>query len=218
MTTRIIDGPYGPFAIPDAWPQAEASMRAIWGPDGEYTYPREKPEDVRTLIDVGANIGGFIVWARKWWPSLEEVYGYEPAEDAFMFLAHHNTSGNGRMTRAAVTTRTNVVLAVETAQPNNWGGRFAADAPTWPADKYLPTVHPRDLPPCDVLKLDCEGAELEIVETYPHLGACRVVLVEIHRHAFIEPIHTKLTGLDFVMRRGNPVAEDCDVRAYVREP
>ena len=36
------------------------------------------------------------------------------------------------------------------------------------------------LPPCDILKVDAEGAELEILEAYPHLNRCSLVLLEAH--------------------------------------
>lgn len=40
------------------------------------------------------------------------------------------------------------------------------------------TVSPEDLPDCDVLVLDCEGAELEILEEPPD---ARAIVVETHR-------------------------------------
>jgi FkbM family methyltransferase len=200
---KLIQGPLGPFAIPEEWPSAESSMRAIW--DGEYSYPREKSEDVHTLIDVGSNIGGFIAWARTWWPSLQNIYAYEPNEKA----RHVAKINDVNAMPYAITTSDNPRLS----GTENWGDwNVMSDR-----GAKVPAMHPSYLPRCDVLKLDCEGSELEIIEHYPHLASCKVVLVEIHRGVYLIPIHEKLTHLGFEMKRGNPHADDCDVRVYVRK-
>lgn len=41
-------------------------------------------------------------------------------------------------------------------------------------------IHPMFLPDCDVLILDCEGAETEILDCYPHRP--RTIVVETHGH------------------------------------
>lgn len=43
-----------------------------------------------------------------------------------------------------------------------------------------PVVAPADLPPCDVLELDCEGAERAILEGLTPGSAPRILAVEIH--------------------------------------
>lgn len=43
-------------------------------------------------------------------------------------------------------------------------------------------VHPSDLPACDVLEMDCEGAELEIIFGLDQRP--RIIIVEIHPHKF----------------------------------
>jgi hypothetical protein len=46
------------------------------------------------------------------------------------------------------------------------------------SEKSTKFVAPEDLPPCDVLELDCEGAEIEILSNLAFLP--RVILVETH--------------------------------------
>ena len=41
-------------------------------------------------------------------------------------------------------------------------------------------ISPYKLPPCDLLKLDVEGAETGILVGYPHLERCRAVVLEWH--------------------------------------
>jgi FkbM family methyltransferase len=43
--------------------------------DGEYDVPYDKPDMV--ILDIGANIGSFAVWAKYRWPS-STIHCYEP--------------------------------------------------------------------------------------------------------------------------------------------
>lgn len=52
----------------------------------------------------------------------------------------------------------------------------------WGDTEGAPRVDPSDLPSCDVLELDCEGAELEILQALEFIP--RVVIVEIHPWLF----------------------------------
>jgi len=55
-------------------------------------------------------------------------------------------------------------------------------------------VHPRDIPPCDVLELDCEGAEVAILRDLRIRP--RVIIVEIHPIHFSEDACWVLGRLD----------------------
>lgn len=82
------------------------------------------------------------------------------------------------------------------------------------------TVAPSDLPECDVLDLDCEGAELEIlrgidfeprlltVEAHPHLGcSCEAVEDQLRSQGYeivgAEPIHKESDITNYVAIRGS---------------
>lgn len=52
----------------------------------------------------------------------------------------------------------------------------------WGDTTSSPRVDPADLPACDVLELDCEGAELEVLRTLEFVP--RVVIVELHPWLF----------------------------------
>jgi hypothetical protein len=76
-------------------------------------------------------------------------------------------------------------------------------------------LEPGGLPECDVLDLDCEGAELEIlreldwrprlltVEAHPHLGCPRA------------EIEAELDRLGYEIERRAPIASDDDITNYV---
>jgi hypothetical protein len=75
--------------------------------------------------------------------------------------------------RAAVTSDPKAVYACG----DDWGaGRTALQA----QGKAVQTIHPRDLPPCDLLKCDAEGVEAEILAHYPHLEGVSTLLLEWH--------------------------------------
>ena len=183
-----IDGPLGPFKIPtSAHPRTrevcEYLSRQVFGDAetlGEYDSP-ELPSFENfppAVIDVGAGWGAFSVWARKKWPGCG-IFCYEP-HDAAADVLVANTSGNPlvgsvALVRAAVTTDP----APRMNGAEDWGAHHIStvdDTCAWP----VRGIHPRVLPPCDVLKMDCEGSETEVMEHYPHLATCRALLIEFH--------------------------------------
>lgn len=76
-------------------------------------------------------------------------------------------------------------------------------------------IHPIDLPPCDVLELDCEGAELDIlrqIEVRP-----RVIAVETHRHLGVpvEEVEQVLSDYSYDIRSRDPLNADKGVYVIV---
>jgi hypothetical protein len=104
--------------------------------------------------------------------------------------------------RNGVSGRVNVEHAVVAQGDNLSGSAGGAD-----------TVSPTDLPECDVLELDCEGAELEILrrmELQP-----RVILVETHDHlgAPIDEVEQVLKDRSYDIVSRDPF--DADRGVYV---
>lgn len=178
-----IDGPLGPFKIPTGvHPRTrevcEQLSRQVFA--GEYDAP-ELPGSVRDVIDIGAGWGAFAVWGIARWPGIN-LTCYEPHEAAAAVLCENLAEihypgpvGAVHAIRRAVTTNPNPKLN----GCEDWGAYHVAppdDTCAWP----VPVVHPRELLPCDVLKVDAEGCEGEILEHYRHVAKCRALLIEWH--------------------------------------
>jgi FkbM family methyltransferase len=183
----------------------------------EYAYPRERAEDVKTLVDVGTNLGQFICWAKRHWPGLVMAWGYEP-NDAAQLVACWQVAALGMsalVTCAAVTTNLAPRLMPEPGLAENWGGWRTHNATE---GEPVNAVHPRDLPAADLLKIDCEGSEAEIVDHYQHWAGVKVLCLEIHgipdedRHR----MHAIIRNAGLVMRRGNLSDPSWDTQVWVR--
>jgi FkbM family methyltransferase len=173
-----------------------------------YSYPRDGVEDVRSLVDVGCNVGAFIVWAKKWWPSLRYIVGYDPNISAIAVAWRHNTVGCSLL-HAAVTIDPGPLFFEEI----DWGG-----SRTYGQNKGIrvPRVHPRDLPAADVLKVDAEGVEVEVFSHYQHWDGVKVLCFEYHETRFRKALMSIAKEAGLVMRRGNPEVVECDTQTWVR--
>ncbi len=222
IPTRKIGGPdwYADFLIPSddrIGHHSEICARNVLN-GSEYGYPRTIAEPVKTLVDIGVNLGQFTAWASRHWPSLERAWGYEPHAEAFDIAAKNLrglTTIGVSLIPAAVTTNPTPRLMPEPGLAENWGGWRTHNATS---GERVAAVHPRDLPPCDVLKIDCEGSEGEVVLNYPHLEAVRVLAIEIHdlptevRHA----MYKRIDEAGFVLKRGQVGDPSWDLRVWVR--
>jgi FkbM family methyltransferase len=140
-----------------------------------------------TILDVGANWGTFCRAALKRWP-LAMIRAYEPQPQNFARLSAIARPRHGRI----VAQQSAVVWPKVSERVRLFAGLSHTEWSThddvrWPevrqdTSKWI-DVHALDaseLPPCDVLKIDTEGAEVEILAGYKHLATVTVLLVEAH--------------------------------------
>jgi len=220
-----IDGPLGPFRIPEsAHPRTaevcEQLSRQVF--NGEYDDPGLPQEllgwggDPAVVIDIGASWGPFVVWAMKKWPGIA-VIAFEPHAEAADVLVENTThaliSGNGyvELFRRAVTTDP----APKMNGAEDWGAHHIAaadDTCAWPVEGF----HPRDLPPCDVLKVDCEGAEIEVLSEYPHLATCCALLIEWHSPEKRDRVREIAIGAGFQCLRETPDPATYGISLWVK--
>jgi FkbM family methyltransferase len=159
------------------------------------------PERPR-ILDLGANVGSFSTWALTQWPGAT-IYAYEPSEDNFRGYAK-NLGFQDQVVDDAVAQQNNTGLYCRALGGEVWVQKaavtprelewiFLYDGKYNTGEKGLfqhegvktgesvRVLHPKDLPEVDFVKCDVEGAEIEILEHYPHLDNVKGVSMEYHR-------------------------------------
>jgi FkbM family methyltransferase len=166
---------------------------------GDYDIPGLDWNTVRSIVDVGANIGLATIWFARRAPTAK-VLAVEPSPAALALLtANLASSGVGHratVLRIALGAATGVGYVLETdssvetrIRPSREIGH---EQPV--AVETLSTLLDQEhLPVIDVLKLDCEGAEYEILQsTNPDdLRRARSIVGEFHRVDGHEPQELK---------------------------
>src|SRR5262249_44954663 len=141
---------------------------------------------------VGAHIGAFAVLAAHTWPQAR-ILACEPDPDNLTLL-RENLAGCNRVeiVPAALVDRdvseVEFHAVLDKVGDNSGGGRcFRVEAGTVrtrvPALSVLKLWQTRGITVCDLLKLDCEGAEIALLRSLAgagHLGAVRRVVGEWH--------------------------------------
>jgi FkbM family methyltransferase len=169
---------------------------AAWGiahqvAGGEYSYRDLTPAPGDIVIDIGANIGVYALWAAR---KGATVTAYEPAPTTFRHLVA-NTRKRPSVTpvSAAVVGAVPPTGKVRLYLHDQWSTRNTllgheigsgeplvsfVDVPAIGIDAVLDAG-------CDVLKIDCEGAEYELLTGASDSALRRVrrVVVEFHRTA-----------------------------------
>jgi FkbM family methyltransferase len=142
---------------------------------GEYEVPFNTLNPV--IFDIGANIGAFTRWANARWANAQIVC-FEPVKSNFEML-QKNTSD-----------MTNVQLfnvgigSGNRKQKIYYGKNNIGEASLFKGDQQIEDgeeveiSNASDLPACHIMKIDTEGAEIEIIESYKHNPA--VYLIEYH--------------------------------------
>lgn len=142
--------------------------------------------DPRVVVDIGANIGCFTLYAATRWPSAS-IHAYEPAPENFAFLNHNvELSGAEHVSChssavAAVCGTTTLYLKRESGWHSMWGDSTEASltVPTTTLEDIVAELNGQSI---DLLKLDCEGAEYEILDGRESLLAERVNQVAMEYH------------------------------------
>lgn len=146
---------------------------------GEYGAPGFEIAAGERVIDGGANVGAFAILAAR---AGAEVIAYEPHPPTFAAL-EGNTAGLAvRCVRAALvgTAPADGTVAFAAGVGADTQGRVGGAGPT----EAVPAVALADAigDGCDLLKLDCEGAEFELLGATPVaiLRRARRIACEVH--------------------------------------
>ncbi len=132
------------------------------------------------ILDIGANVGSFALWATARWPG-STVTSYEPHPGTFDYLTK-----NTALRRDIVTVNAALFPGGQTTA--TFMSRFAGDgesglaayagdtfAPGAQAESYqVRVVDPASLPSADIVKIDIEGGEGDVLD---HLDLSKTSLV-----------------------------------------
>ena len=162
------------------------------GKKGEYSLPREcriRVEDVRTVLDIGANAGISAVYFAASFPHAE-VHAFEP-DPGNCELLRMNAAACGRIHvhPFALGPRDGEVALYGSDDAANFGGFSSQALGVNPArSKKVPMRHAGrclaelGIRSIDLLKIDTEGAEWDILTALEPalLGQTRVIMGELH--------------------------------------
>ena len=148
--------------------------------EGEYSIPyNETDAEGRSLLvlDVGANCGAFTVYAKLRWPNCK-IDAYEPLEANYEFLvANTQDLKNVRLHKKAVGDpfQNKLYLGKHNVGENS---QYQGNEQ---ADEYveIDVAEPESLVSYDIVKLDCEGAEVYILARLD-LSWTKYVMFEYH--------------------------------------
>jgi FkbM family methyltransferase len=147
--------------------------------NGEYDIPYQHPRAV--ILDIGANVGAFALWASRRWPG-SHIHCYEPLPANFKLLEQNLASLAGRVElyNYAVGDPAHTLLHLGR---NNCGEASFFDIGEQGLETVQVTTRPPSvLPQADILKMDVEGAEIEIMSGFAKIEF-DAVLLEYHSEA-----------------------------------
>lgn len=170
-----------------------------------------KPKDV--VIDVGGHIGTFTVFATTFGAN---VFTYEPVAENFELLKKNieynchvpNVPNINRLAVMAKEGKREVYI-----RPINYGGSNMYnkhDFEQWKEMVECTTLEKvfkdNNLDHCDFLKMDCEGAELEILESFHDLSLIKRIALEYTDNERREKL------LDIILKTHNMISDQSNER------
>ena len=143
--------------------------------DGEYDIPYRNSSPV--ILDIGGNIGGFSLWANKRWAN-SEIYSYEPIKNNFSLLKE-NTKDMDNITifNVAIGSKTET-RRMHYGAHNIGECSFINGAEQVEKGEEVSVMSAGLLPDANIVKIDTEGAEIEILENM--IIKPDVYLIEFH--------------------------------------
>lgn len=141
-------------------------------------------QPIKTIIDVGAGLGDFTLMVAKKFPQAK-IFAFEPNPDQFKLLKENiklNNIKNVKSYQTAVGTKKSYLLHLFS---------FNIHSSTVKTNKSKKTIKVKGLKldnfikdKVDLLKIDCEGAEIDILKsiTKNKMGLIKKIIIEYHNN------------------------------------
>jgi FkbM family methyltransferase len=137
-----------------------------------YTHPNP------VILDIGANVGAFSVWATYRWPGCV-VHAYEPIKETYEYLVV-NTKPHSNI----ITHNKAIGAKDEKERQMYYGGKNRGQTSFYYGDEQrdygekVTVLSAKSLPEAHFVKVDTEGAEVEILENL--VFEPEIIVVEFH--------------------------------------
>lgn len=154
-----------------------AILREVW--ERDVYGVRDVPRPPRTVLDVGAHLGGFAVLAAESWPKARILAGEADPDNVALLRQNLEGRPNAEVVAAAIVGEEREAVdfyQVRDKVGMNSGGGSCCRADPGSAVVRVPAIsvvalwREKQIDRCDFLKLDCEGAELLILKALAEAG------------------------------------------------
>lgn len=185
--------------------------------ENEYALPGYKRQNP-IILDIGANVGAFAVWALFQWPQAT-IHCFEPNPENFKFLEHNlNTIHPGKnyhlYNKAIGNPKFNRLFLGK----NNCGecSFFDLGEQNMSSSIEVDTLSPSELPFAHLIKMDTEGCELNILKSLKEkINDFEAITYEFHRESDRRAIDKLLS--EFVLIKGYIRCKDRGVFSYLHK-
>lgn len=159
---------------------------------------KNRLSEVRTILDVGANVGFFALAARHFYPDAV-IHAYEPNPRVLSDLAQNTEGFDIKVFPEAIGAEEQAVTILDEGPSDEARVRKDVSNTSSIRQVTIATAIHRMNGTVDLLKLDCEGAEWEILNTDGCWDKVRNLRMEIHffKGETLEQARAALRQLNF---------------------
>lgn len=191
------------------YPEARDDARLILE-EGEYDIPAK---DVKTVLDIGANVGLYTLYANREFPGAR-IVAVEPwPESADLFRQNTQHLANIELIEAGVR-----LIGDEGQEMRGGRNRMCCSFHATEGEvKTVATVSASSLPKADVVKIDTEGCELEILQGLD-LSETQAVMCEAHSNDDHAAILSLMAMRGFHVFSDRPSVNGCRLLKFTSTP
>jgi len=147
--------------------------------DDEYFLKTLPNQQIKTVADIGANVGVFAIAARIAFP-YAKIHCYEPNTDNISYLEHQSKSLGLKVFNEAVS-NIDGSCSLSKSTIHDTSARITnLECGETPLTSLETLLNRFDSQQIDLLKLDCEGSEFEILKDATNLRKCKFITFEYH--------------------------------------
>lgn len=172
------------------------------------------------ILDIGANVGAFTVACLQRWPEAQ-VHAYEPEPEIYVCLVG-NVAGLSKVRchEGAVCAGGGMRMFLE-GRDNRLCGSIVDCGRQAGVGREVRALNAELLPKADLIKIDTEGAEVEIVRGLVRSGNIpSVLIVEFHTDALRRGVEEMVSGTNLELVHATVMGRGWGVNVYaaVKDP